>query len=377
MVVDTHYYDTMGVVPTATDDEVRKAYKRLAVKYHPDKNPENREESEAKFKEIGEAYSVLGDPKKREAYDSFGKANVRGADPFELFKHFFGDQFNMFTTGQKRPQPLVCEMTVSLESLYSGATKRKVIDKLVVCPDCSGTGGKSGHVVVCSICHGKGMKISTQQMGASMLQFQSNCPVCSGKGVIIDDPCDKCVGRKTVPIQEELTVEIEPGSPQNCKFVFPAKTGGNGDVVLILTQQPHPLFKRNGNDLEIEMSISLLDALSGVSLNLIHLDGRLLSIKTPENKVVCPGDIFSIPNEGMPVYKSPGKKGTLFIKFSIEFPPDGYLNKEGKKILTTLFQPVFPKEPPKQTSPVIVLQQSGRRAESQQPRENAPQCAQQ
>ncbi|KAH0678102.1 hypothetical protein KY284_019187 [Solanum tuberosum] len=281
------YYKTLKVSRNASEEDLKKSYKRLAMKWHPDKNSENKKEAEAKFKQISEAYDVLSDPQKRQIYDIYGdealksgqfdpsspsdrrgfKFNSRDAE--DIFAEFFGgsDGYSRSTGGTvriRKAAPVENKLPCSLEELYKGSKRKMKISRIVL----DGTG-------------------------------------------------------KPTTIEEVLAIHIKPGWKKGTKITFPEK--GNhepgaapGDLIFVIDEKPHDVFKRDGNDLVINQKISLVDALAGKTINLTALDGRELTI--PITDVVKPGHEQKIPNEGMPISKEPGKKGNLRIKFEVKFP---------------------------------------------------------
>ncbi|XP_059292001.1 uncharacterized protein LOC132613858 [Lycium barbarum] len=275
------YYKTLKVSPNATEEDLKKSYKRLAMRWHPDKNNgENKKEAESKFKQISEAYDVLSDPQKRQIYDIYGDEALKSGqfdpsspmnrgfkfdsrDAEDIFAEFFGG-YSGGSVRVKKAEPVENKLLCGLEELYKGS-KRK-------------------------------MKISR---------------------IVRDD-----TGKPTT-IEEVLAIHIKPGWKKGTKITFPEK--GNhepgaapGDLIFVIDEKPHDVFKRDGNDLVINQKISLVDALAGKTINLITLDGRELTI--PITDVVKPGHEKIISNEGMPISKEPGKKGNLKIKFEVKFP---------------------------------------------------------
>ncbi|XP_028777433.1 dnaJ homolog subfamily B member 4-like [Neltuma alba] len=317
------YYKVLQVDKNATDEDLKKAYRKLAMKWHPDKNPNNKKEAEAKFKQVSEAYEVLSDPQKRAVYDQYGEEGLKGQVPppdaggasffhpgngpttfrfnprnaDDIFAEFFGfsspfggmgggggmrggsrsfggmfgdDIFSSFgegrpmSQGPRKAPPIENTLPCSLEELYKGTTKK--------------------------------MKISRELVDAS---------------------------GKTLPVEEILTIEIKPGWKKGTKITFPEK--GNeqpnvtpADLVFIIDEKPHSVFTRDGNDLIVTQKISLAEALTGYTVHLTTLDGRTLNI--PINNVIHPTYEEVVPKEGMPIAKDPSRRGNLRIKFNIKFP---------------------------------------------------------
>ncbi|XP_060169960.1 dnaJ protein homolog [Lycium barbarum] len=353
---NTRYYEILGVNKNATEDEIKKAYRKAAMKNHPDKGGDPE-----KFKELAQAYEVLSDSQKREIYDQYGedalKEGMGGGggthDPFDIFESFFGG--NPFGGGgsgrgrrQRRGEDVVHPLKVSLEDLYKGMTKKLSLSRNVICSKCSGKGSKSGASMKCSGCKGTGMKVSIRQLGPGMIQqMQHPCNECKGTGETIDDKdrCPQCKGEKVVPEKKVLEVHVEKGMQNGQKITFPGEADEapdtvTGDIVFILQQKEHPTFKRKGEDLFVDHTLSLTEALCGFQFILTHLDGRQLLIKSKPGEVIKPDQFKGINDEGMPVYQRPFMRGKLYIHFIVEFPDS--LSPEQVKALEAIL-PAKPK----------------------------------
>ncbi|PIN07056.1 Molecular chaperone (DnaJ superfamily) [Handroanthus impetiginosus] len=332
---NSRYYEILGVPKTASQDDLKKAYKKAAIKNHPDKGGDPE-----KFKELAHAYEVLSDPEKREIYDQYGedalKEGMGGGggmhDPFDIFSSFFGG--NPFGGGssrgrrQRRGEDVVHPLKVSLEDLYLGATKKLSLSRNVLCSKCNGKGSKSGASVKCLGCQGTGMKVTIRQLGPGMIQqMQHACNECKGTGETISDKdrCTQCKGEKVVQEKKVLEVHVEKGMQNGQKITFPGEADEapdtvTGDIVFVLQQKEHAKFKRKGDDLFVEHSLTLTEALCGFRFILSHLDGRQLLIKSEPGEVVKPNSFKAINDEGMPMYGRPFMKGKLYIHFNVEFP---------------------------------------------------------
>ncbi|XP_022933971.1 dnaJ protein homolog [Cucurbita moschata] len=348
------YYEILGVSKNASQDDLKKAYKKAAIKNHPDKGGDPE-----KFKELAQAYEVLSNPEKREIYDQYGEDALKegmggggGHDPFDIFQSFFGG--SPFGGGgssrgrrQRRGEDVVKPLKVSLEDLYLGTTKKLSLSRNVLCSKCKGKGSKSGDSTNCSGCQGTGMKVTIRHLGPSMIQqMQQPCNECKGTGETISDKdrCPQCKGEKVVQEKKVLEVIVEKGMQNGQKIKFPgeadeAPDSVTGDVVFVIQQKDHPKFKRKGDDLFVEHTLSLIEALGGFQFALTHLDGRQLLIKTNPGEVVKPDSFKAINDEGMPVYQRPFMKGKLYIHFSVDFPES--LSAEQMKALET----VLPSKP--------------------------------
>ncbi|XP_019622463.1 PREDICTED: dnaJ homolog subfamily A member 1-like [Branchiostoma belcheri] len=343
MVKEMKYYDILGVKPSATPAELKKAYRKLAMKYHPDKNPDAGD----KFKEISLAYEVLSDEKKRKIYDEGGEQAIKEGgtgggnfhSPMDLFDMFFGGgpRFaSRASTRERRGKNVVHQLSVSLEELYNGATRKLALQKNVICEKCEGRGGKKGAVESCPNCRGTGMQVRIQQLGPGMVQqIQSMCNECQGQGERINprDRCKTCNGRKIVRERKILEVHIDKGMKDGQKITFHGEGDQEpglepGDIIIVLDEKEHPVYHRNHGDLLMKLEIELVEALCGFQRPIKTLDNRTLLITSHPGEVIKYGDVKCIVNEGMPMYRNPFDKGRLIIQFVVNFPPDGFLPKE-------------------------------------------------
>ncbi|KAM4690899.1 dnaJ homolog subfamily A member 4-like [Rhinophrynus dorsalis] len=358
MVKETGYYDLLGVRPAASSDEIKRAFRRLALKYHPDKNPSAGD----KFKLISKAYEVLSDTKKRELYDHGGEAavkadcvNGRGGfeSPMDIFNLFFGGRAGPRSRAERRGKTVGHQLSISLEDLYNGATRKLSLQKNVICPKCKGCGSRHGTVTRCPKCNGTGMEVHILgPIPGIMHQIQTICSECNGQGEYIRprDRCRVCVGRKVMREKKILTVHIDKGMKSGQKIIFhgegdQAPDFQPGDIVIVLEQKPHPTFQRKNHDLIMKMEIQLADALCGCRQSVQTLDGRTVLVTSQPGEVIKPGDIKCIPNEGMPIYRNPFEKGNLIIQFQVKFPDPGWLPVECLPQLKGLF--------PSQAEPIL------------------------
>lgn len=333
---NSKYYEVLGVSKTASQDELKKAYRKAAIKNHPDKGGDPE-----KFKELAQAYEVLSDPEKREIYDQYGEDALKEGmgsgghshNPFDIFEQFFnpgafgGGSSSRFSR-QKQGEDVVQTIKVSLEDLYNGTTKKLSLSRNILCPRCKGKGSKSGTSGRCNGCQGSGIKITTRQIGLGMIQqMQHVCPQCRGSGEVISerDRCPQCKGSKVTAEKKVLEVHVEKGMKHGQKIVFEGQADEapdtiTGDIVFVLEQKEHPRFKRKFDDLYIERKMSLTEALCGFQFVLTHLDGRQLLIKSNPGEVIKPDQSKAINDEGMPHHQRPFMKGRLYIHFDVEFP---------------------------------------------------------
>jgi DnaJ family protein A protein 2 len=323
------YYKVLGVSKDADENEIKKAYKKLALKHHPDRGGD----PEA-FKELSEAAETLTDPEKRKIYDKYGKEGLKeGGGPShsadDIFSAFFGGgRGRRGPSGPQRGEDINHPLKVSLEDLYNGKTVRLAINRDKLCEDCEGRGGKEGAERDCSDCNGRGVKVMLRQLGPGMVQqMQVACQSCKGACKIIDekDKCKSCKGKKVFKDRKVLEVNVEKGmrNGQKIRFAGEADEAPNtipGDVNFIVQEKEHDVFTRKGSDLVMNMEIELSEALCGFTKTIKHLDGRVLKISSPAGAVIKPDSLKSIRGEGMPTHGNPFQKGILFIVFRVKFP---------------------------------------------------------
>ncbi|KAJ1928757.1 Type I HSP40 co-chaperone [Tieghemiomyces parasiticus] len=340
MVKESKLYDALGVPPTATDSEIKKAYRKLALKYHPDKNPNEGE----KFKEISHAYEILSDSEKRELYDRVGEEGLSGSGmeggmtAEDLFSHFFGGGpfggggRRGHNAGPRRGKDTVYVLKVSLEELYKGKVTKLAFNKTVLCDKCEGKGGKD--VKTCKMCSGQGIRVTLRQLGPMVQQIQQTCPECNGQGQIIPEEsrCKGCHGQKTSNERKVFEVHVDKGMKDGQKIVFGGEADQApdtvpGDVVIVIEEKPHPYLKRKGDDLYFDAKIDLLTALAGGKFHIKHLDDRVLVVNILPGEVIKPGETKIIQNEGMPSYRH-HNKGNLYVNFTIDFPASNWAEPE-------------------------------------------------
>uniref|UniRef100_A0A8C9ZTX3 DnaJ homolog subfamily A member 2 n=1 Tax=Sander lucioperca TaxID=283035 RepID=A0A8C9ZTX3_SANLU len=336
-VVDTKLYDILGVSPSATENELKKSYRKLAKEYHPDKNPNAGD----KFKEISFAYEVLTNPEKKELYDRYGEQGLReggggGPGMDDIFSHIFGGGLFGFMGGQgsrsrnggrRRGE----DMPVAVLTFCTFLTTNPSLGAYV-CRQ----GGKTGAVQKCTTCRGRGMRIMIRQLAPGMVQqMQSVCTDCNGEGEVISekDRCKKCEGKKVVKEVKILEVHVDKGMKHGQKITFGGEADQApgvepGDIVLVLQEKENETFRREGNDLFMNHKLGLVEALCGFQFMLKHLDGRQIVVKYPAGKVIEPGSVRVVRGEGMPQYRNPFEKGDLFIKFDVQFPDNNWISPE-------------------------------------------------
>lgn len=357
-MADLSYYDILGVPKTATLDEIKKSYRKLAIQLHPDKN--KSPDAEAKFKEISEAYGVLSDPEKRQKYDRYGKEALNGQHirPEDIFTAVFGQMGSMpgfpgfpgfggvfgGRPTKLRVAELVVPVEASLEELFLGCTRQVPITRKTICTTCTGLGAKSGKSYTCSACRGMGSVMEMRSLGPGIMsQTQRPCPTCEGSGTFIakDDRCEKCEGKKTIEESVDIYLTIPPGTMNGEPF---RKEGQGhrvpnlepGDLVLVIQELPHPILKRVGLNLHLEFTLELIEALTGFSMSITHLDKKRLFITSTEP--INNGDIRVVKGKGMS-RKGNQEVGDLVITFKVKYPPVKYLTADRIKLLERALPP--------------------------------------
>lgn len=340
------YYAILGVPKNASVKEIKKAYRELSRKYHPDKNPGDKA-AEQKFVDIATAYDVLTDEEKRRIYDQHGEEGLKqqqqqsqGFNPFDMFARHSGGFWGQGGQGQRKGPDINMDLDVTLEDLYLGTSIDFEISKQVICDRCRGTGAKSEHdVETCKACGGRGVQTVKRQMAPGFYMNQeTTCNVCGGKGKIIKSKCPVCGGEKVKRGNHQLSIEIERGMQDGQQVVFERQGDQSpditpGDLIFTLRQQPHPIFVRNGNNLYIKQQITLKEALLGFTKTIKHLDGHI--VKLTRNRVTQPGFVDALSGEGMPLFNFPSEKGTLYVEYSVYFPEK--ISETDKDAISKLF----------------------------------------
>jgi len=343
MVKDTGLYDRLEVSPTSPIDEIKKKGKKLMIKWHPDKHPNNIEEATKKFQEIQEALSILENPEKRDIYDKFGMDGIKGDmggheggvfNPFGSgfpFGHDspFGFSFgggNPFGGGFQRnddKENVVEKLEVTLEQIYKEESVNLKYNQKVVCVPCNGNGSNDGKKISCSDCGGKGIKIRIMRMGPMQQQAVSPCNSCGGRGTSIPDAskCSSCAASGYITKEKTIAIPIKKGFGNGLKMQLEGKghhlKGNKSDLIVIINELEHPVFKRRGADLLVDVELKLYQALFGFDKVLTHLDGRKLHLHHTGKTNY--GTIRRISGEGMLDLRSK-QNGDLIIKFTVDLP---------------------------------------------------------
>ncbi len=348
------YYEVLGVQKGATDDEIKKAYRKVAKKYHPDMNPGNKE-AEAKFKEAAEAYEVLGDAEKRQKYDQFGHAafdpNMGGGgygggfggfggfdDLGDIFGSFFGGGFGGSSSrrrnGPRKGADITERILLTFEEAAFGVKKQLKIYRVEDCNDCHGTGSadKNGKKT-CSVCHGTGNVTRVQNTMFGQMQTSTPCTACGGKGFVIENPCTKCRGRGKVKKATTVDVNIPAGINNGETVSFRGlgdvgvNGGPSGDLLVTVVLKAHPIFERNGYEVHCTVPVTFVQATLGATIEVPTLDGKI-SYDIPEG--TQSGTRFKLKGKGIPNVRS-GVRADQYITVKVEVPTK--LSAEQKEAL--------------------------------------------
>ncbi|WP_024790152.1 molecular chaperone DnaJ [Lebetimonas sp. JH292] len=333
------YYEILGVSRTATAIEIKKAYRKLAMKYHPDKNPGDKE-AEEKFKQINEAYQILSDDEKRAVYDRYGKEGLEGRgyktdfnfnDIFDMFNDIFGGGFG----SQQHEEPLpydidkAVEVTLDFEEAVYGVSKEIKTTYFSICPKCKGSGAEEKET--CPVCHGRGQVV----MGNGFMRIAQTCPQCQGKGFIVKKKCSECKGRGYIVKEEKVKIDIPAGVDTGMRMRIAGRGnetrgGYRGDLYLIFKVKESKIFKRKGNNLIVEIPVFFTSAILGDNVKIPTLEGeKEIEIKPgtkDRTKIIFKGEGIADPNSGY--------KGDLIAVINIVYPKK--LTDEQKELLEKL-----------------------------------------
>ena len=355
------YYELLGVSKTATEAELKSAFRKLAMKHHPDKNPGDAA-AEAKFKELNEAYQTLSDPQKRAAYDRFGHAafengGMGGGPGFgndfassmaDIFEDLFGDlsgrRGGRRPDGRERGSDLRYNLEITLEEAYKGKTATLKVPTSITCDACAGSGAKPGSKPkTCSTCGGQGRVRASQ----GFFSIERTCPSCGGRGETIDDPCRSCGGAGRVTRERTLSVNVPAGVEDGTRIRLAGegeaglRGGPSGDLYIFLSIKPHPFLQRDGADLFCRVPVSMVTASLGGDLTVPVLDGQEVAVKVPEGTQT--GKQIRLRGRGMPVLRA-REQGDLYIQIVVETPQQ--LSPRQKELLRE-----FERESSKDTQP--------------------------
>ncbi|KAJ8072515.1 DnaJ- protein scj1 [Marasmius tenuissimus] len=345
LVTAADLYKTLDLHRSASDKDIRHAYKKLSRKYHPDKNKDPA--AADKFVEVAYAYEVLSDSTKRQIYDRHGEEGLKAheggqqhhANPFDVFSNFFGHQAYQ----ARRGPTSVTEFEVELADMYKGASIDFMVKKRILCDHCRGSGAASdGDIHTCSGCGGSGVKLVKQQIFPGMFaQTQTSCPDCGGKGKIIAKKCAHCGGDKVVDHTAHYTLEVTPGMPEGHEVVFEGEGDESpdweaGDVVLrVRSKRGRGGWRRKESSLYWKETIGIDEALLGFDRNLTHLDGHV--VRLVRKGVTQPGYVQVVEGEGMPLQENHNLHGDLYVEYNVVLPSQ--ISPHTRRKLTEAFQP--------------------------------------
>lgn len=362
------YYEVLGVSKNASADEIKKAYRKKAIQYHPDKNPGDKH-AEEMFKEAAEAYEVLSNPDKRARYDQFGMAGMNGAggfggggssmsmdDIFSMFGDIFGGRggggfggfggfgdFGGFGGGRSSSQrvnrgsDLRVKVKMSLKEIATGVDKTIKLHKMVACDHCHGTGSKDGHTETCPTCHGSGMVVTTKRTVLGMMQTQSVCPTCGGEGRVVKNKCPYCNGDGIIRGEEEVSFHIPAGVADGMQVTVngkgnAARHGGvNGNLLVVIEEEAHPELIRDDNDLVYNLLLDIPTAVIGGSVEVPTVDGKKVKVRIAPG--TQPNKVLRVRGKGLPSVDSYGRVGNvgdLLVNIGVYVPE--HVSDEEKKM---------------------------------------------
>ena len=348
------YYEVLGVDKNATEDDLKKAYRNLAKKYHPDVNPGNAE-AEAKFKEANEAYAILSDPEKRSAYDNYGHAafdgtgnptggaggfDMSGFDFGDIFGSIFGGGFGGGHSSSRRNAPtrgddIGLRIDLSFEEAVFGVKKNITFNRIQKCPDCGGSGATKGtSPETCSTCGGSGQRRVTQRLGGMSFQSTTTCDRCRGTGKIIKEPCQNCKGTGYIKVTKKLEVAIPAGIDHGGRVALrgqgsDGRNGGpTGDLIIVVNVRPSDFFERDGYNIYCDVPVAVTDAILGAEIEVPTLEGTE-KFTIPEG--TQPGASFTLRGKGVPYLGNKDRRGDLIFTVKIEIPTK--LSSKQKDIL--------------------------------------------
>lgn len=337
------YYEILGVPRTASPEEVKAAFRKAAIRHHPDKNPGDKQ-AEEMFKKVSEAYAVLGDAEKRAHYDRYGKAGFQGgvswdSSVFEGFEDLFGSFFGDFFGGSGRRRPargadLRYDLELSFEEAFRGKEETIELPRTERCPKCHGSGSRTGERLTCPACRGRGT-VAFQQ---GFFTVSRTCPQCAGAGEVVRDPCTECRGTGHVKATKSISVRVPPGVDSGSRLRIqgqgdPGERGGpRGDLYIFLSVVPHDFFHREGDDLLCGVPLSFAQAALGTEVILDTLDGEE-DLKIPAG--TPPGKRFRLQGKGMP---RPGSRGRGDLYVEAQIHPPKHLSKEERRLYEDLLR---------------------------------------
>jgi|SaaInlStandDraft_5_1057022.scaffolds.fasta_scaffold01041_16 DnaJ-class molecular chaperone len=352
MVKDTTLYDRLNLQSDATEKDIKKAYRKMSVKWHPDKNIDNKDEATKKFQGIAEAYTTLIDPEKKKIYDQVGMDYLKNGDmphfdPSDIFSQFMGGMggfspfSNMggFRTTQHKDEDCIIEQYVTLEELFMEKEIKVNYTQKFYCKDCKGNGTKDNTESKCNDCNGKGQKVNIRRMGNMIQQMVGTCEKCRGTGEYVNNnnKCPKCNGRKYSTKNKSIDIDLKRGIGEGNRITIKSEghhlKNGKTNLIILIKEKQHKIFIREGNNLRLSMKISLYQAMFGFNKILKHLNNKEILLKGNKFNNIN-NTTFIVKNQGM--YDLNGNKGDIIIDFVLSLPDTSSLDEKESKLLYKL-----------------------------------------
>ena len=333
MVKDTKLYDILKVDPKVSESDLKKAYKKLVLIHHPDKNGGD----DTVFKKLNDAYSILSNNTTRQLYDNTGQTSVKEPPTTtDIFSTGIFNFHNFFTQQPVSTKDTSMHLQVTLEDIYNGNTKNIHFSRQIMCTDCDGIGGKKQ--VNCKDCNGRGLIYIQQQLGVLSIQTQCTCTTCNGRGKQITEKCIICKGEGCIVKMFQTDLEIPQGVTDGHIIILKGmaneeKGKVTGNLCVVIKETKNDTFKRSKNDIHVNVQVPLTTALIGGTLTISHLDKESIQIDIPKGKIIRPNDHLVLEKKGMPIYGKNGEYGDFIIKFSIVFPPDNWVKTVDENFL--------------------------------------------
>ena len=325
------YYKILGVDKTADEKQIKKAFRKMSAKYHPDRD--GSEMAKEMYQKINVASEVLADKQKRHVY------NTRGVEGVKEYEKNQGMAEQGYHSQMRTGPNYQVELVLTLEELYKGVVKEYKLQRNIICDSCSGTGAKDGNMKTCQKCNGRGAVIENVRVGMGFtMRMENQCNKCGGTGKQIHEHCPRCKAKKVIPEYKTFMVDVEAGMANKQHITFEGESEQHpdflpGDIIFVIKERPNDKFRRENNDLHTTMTLTLKEALLGFKKYISHLDGHVVIVSS--EKPIQPFEVMTIEGEGMPLHNTPMDKGNLYVKILVKFPRSTSSNE--RKLLEKIY----------------------------------------